>query len=187
MTFDPKGDLLKAFTERALGKNNYYGPEELDMKLVERMFEEMMAEREDHKRQLTLTTHLLFLLSEMKRAFALKSRVDEYPQSQAGKMVSYVNRHLFEPISVSTLAEHFYLSSSQFGRIFKAATGAPPWEYIVRKRLTVAKEEIRNGLSAQKAAEKCGFGNYSAFYRAYVGHFGCSPTGEKNRKLHESL
>ncbi len=187
LTFDPRGYLLRAFTERALGKNNYYGPEELDMKLVERMFEEMLAEKEDDKRQLTLTIHLLFLLGELNRAFAKKSRTDEYPQSQAGKIVSYVNHHLFEPLSVSALAEHFYLSCSQFGRIFKEATGAPPWEYIVRKRLTVAKEKIRNGLPAQKAAEKCGFGNYSAFYRAYVGYFGCSPMEEKNRKSHESL
>ena len=69
--------------------------EELDMKLVERMFEEMLAEREDDKRQLTLTIHLLFLLSELNRAFAEKGRTDEYPQSQAGKIVSYVNHHQY--------------------------------------------------------------------------------------------
>ena len=176
LKFDPEGLLLKPFIDRDLGKYNYYDPEELDMKLVGRMFAEMIQAKGDYERELTLTTHLLFLLSELNRAFLRKNKTDEFPKSPEGKMISYVNQHLFEPISVPILAEHFYLSSSQFSRIFKMATGAPPWEYILKKRLTAARQEIRNGVTAQKAAEKCGFGNYSAFYRAFVGHYGYAPT-----------
>ena len=43
------------------------------------------------------------------------------------------------------------------------------------KRLTAAREKIRSGEAAQYAAESCGFGDYSTFYRAYVKYFGRSP------------
>lgn len=70
-------------------------------------------------------------------------------------MVLYVNQHLLEKTMVSELANHFYLSSSQFSRVFKKATGVSPWEYIIQKRLTVAKEKIRSGFSAQQTCEYC--------------------------------
>ena len=92
----------------------------------------------------------------------------------------YVNDHLTEDISVPQLAEHFYLSASQFNRVFRQATGAAPWDYITKKRLTAAKELLKNGVSAQEAAENCGFRDYSVFYRAYTKHFGCTPTDDKN-------
>ena len=87
----------------------------------------------------------------------------------------YVNKHLFEELSVPILAKQFFMSTSQFNRVFKQAAGASPWEYITIKRLTAAREKIRNGVSVQSACESCGFRDYSAFYRAYVKHFGCAP------------
>lgn len=171
---DLTGHLTKAFLQRELGKNNYYGPAELDMLLVERMFMEMTEETEEN-RKLTLTTHLLFLLDQISRSFQKKELVSGTSENLSARMVSYVNTHLFEQMSVQELAEQFYISSSQFGRIFKAATGASPWEYIMRKRLNAAKEKIRNGLPAYQAAEQCGFGDYSSFYRAYIRCFGCAP------------
>lgn len=98
-------------------------------------------------------------------------------QTAEQRMVMYVNEHLFNELSVPMLAEHFYLSTSQFSRVFRKATGAAPWEYITRKRLIAAREKIQNGSSAHSASEQCGFSDYSAFYRAYVKHFGCAPKG----------
>lgn len=69
------------------------------------------------------------------------------------------------------LAERFFISTAQFNRIFKKATGSSPWEYITLKRLTAAKEKIRSGTQVTKACIDCGFGEYSVFYRAYVKYF----------------
>lgn len=174
-SIDPEGRLTKAFTGRTLGKNNMLDASEADMKLVQRLFEEMCTAADDYSRQLTIKTHLLILLDIISRAYDKKENTVHKPQSTAERIVAYVNNHLFDDVSVPQLAEHFYLSTSQFNRVFKLATGAAPWEYITKKRLTAAKEKIRGGLSAQHAAESCGFGDYSAFYRAYTKHFGCSP------------
>ena len=115
------------------------------------------------------------LLDIINRAYSATDSGQYEPQSNAERIVMYVNRHLFEDISVPSLAKHFYISTSQFSRIFKQATGAAPWEYITKKRLTAAKEMIRSGHTAQSASESCGFKDYSAFYRAYTKHFGYAP------------
>lgn len=173
---DPRNTLTKAFTQRGLGKNNRIGDSAMDMELVGRLFAQMCADADDYRKQLTIKTHLLMLLDMIICAYDKQATVEPKPQSTAERMVAYVNKHLFESISVPELAEHFFLSPSQFSRVFKQATGAAPWEYITKKRLTAAKEKIRGGVSARQASESCGFGDYSAFYRAYTKYFCCPPT-----------
>lgn len=172
---DPEGRLVRAFTERPLGKNNMFSSSEIDIKLVNKLFSQMCSDNDDYDKQLTIKTHLLLLLDMINRAFYKKDSAGHKPQSTAEHIVMYVNNHLFEELSVPMLAKHFYLSTSQFSRVFRQATGAAPWEYIIKKRLTAAKEKIRSGSSAQSACESCGFGDYSSFYRAYTKHFGCAP------------
>lgn len=180
---DPEGRLTKAFIERPLGKNNMFCASEIDMLLVQKLFAEMCSDDGDYNKQLTIKTHLLILLDMISRAFAARGSVEHKPLSNAERIVMYVNIHLFEDITVPELAKHFYLSPSQFSRVFRQATGAAPWEYITKKRLNAAKEKIRSGQSAHSASESCGFGDYSSFYRAYIKHFGCAPTRENSESL----
>ncbi len=175
---DPEGSLTKAFISRPLGKGNMFTSAEMDMKLVGKLFSEMCSTDTDYNRQLTIRTHLFILLDMINRAFTERKSVGHKSVSAAERIVVYVNNHLFEDISVPKLAKHFYLSPSQFSRVFRQATGASPWDYITRKRLTAAKEMIGSGSSAQKASEHCGFGDYSSFYRAYTKYFGCAPTNK---------
>lgn len=177
---DPDGSLKKAFSVRALGKGNMFSQVEIDMKLVHKLFTQMCKDDTDYNKQLTIRTHLLILLDMINRAFTERGNIESNPISNAERIVMYVNNHLFEDISVPALAKHFFLSPSQFSRTFRHATGAAPWEYITKKRLTAAKEKIRSGSSAQSACERCGFKDYSSFYRAYIKYFGCAPTVNKN-------
>jgi len=178
---DPHGILMKAFTERPLGKNNKFDASEIDMELVQKLFEEMCNDDDDYAKQLTIKTHLLILLDMINRAYSPQNNAKHAPQDMAARIISYVNKHLYEDISVPSLAKHFYISPSQFNRIFKQATGATPWEYITKKRLTVAKEKIHNGTPATKASFDCGFMDYSVFYKAYTKFFGCAPTKDNNK------
>ncbi|MBQ8171491.1 MAG: helix-turn-helix transcriptional regulator [Oscillospiraceae bacterium] len=175
-SIDPERRLFIPFTERQLGKDNMFCPTDVDTALVHRLFKEMCENNSDYNRRLTVNTHLLMLLDTISRAFFTKGSTEHTPKSTAERIVIYVNEHLFEEITIPSLAGHFYLSPSQFTRIFRKATGAAPWEYITQKRLTAAKSIIRSGSSAQHAAESCGFKDYSVFYKAYIGHFGCAPT-----------
>ena len=173
---DPEHRLLKAFFDRPLGRGNLFLPMEFGDEDLHEIFAEMCNKTSRYETQVNVKTHLFWLLDRINRLW-LKRGLKEYapPQNISERIVLYVNSHLFEELSVPMLAELFFLSPSQFGRIFKQATGAAPWEYITIKRLTAAREKIRNGESIHNAAERCGFGDYSTFYRAYVKYFGHSP------------
>lgn len=175
--FDPKGRLLRAFFSRPLGKNNLINESSLDINLIKKLFSEMFDNYEDeYDRQLAIKTRLITMLDLICNAFDKQGKNDSKPLSTAEKIIIYTNNHIFEPITVPELASHFYLSTSHFNRIFRKATGASPWEYITKKRLTAAKEKIHNQTPAYEACESCGFKDYSSFYRAYTKHFGCAPT-----------
>ncbi len=180
---DPEHRLLRPFTERGLGKNNLYNSTDLDTELINRLLYEICYGcKDEYDRKLVGKTHLLMLLDMINRAYEKKGKADNRPQSISESIVAYVNKHLFEELKVPALAEHFFLSTSQFSRVFKQATGAAPWDYIIKKRLTVAKEMMGRGVSAQEACERCGFLEYSSFFRAYKKHFGCSPKKDNEKE-----
>jgi AraC-like DNA-binding protein len=122
--------------------------------------------------------YLLPVLIELATVFDNGFHADKeaaFPYSH--DILEYINHNIATALSVDLLCEKFYLTRSQLYRNFKKATGVNPWEYITLKRLMLARSYISDGMSAGSAAIACGFGDYSAFYRAYIKHFGCTPTG----------
>ncbi|MDE6728148.1 MAG: AraC family transcriptional regulator [Oscillospiraceae bacterium] len=173
---DPERRILKAFFDRPLGRGNLFLPTEFGGEDLRKIFEEMCRKSNSYETQLNIKTHIFWLLDRINRAWLKRGTEDYAPANNISeRIVLYINYHLFEELSVPMLAKHFFLSSSQFSRIFKQATGAAPWEYITIKRLTAARKKIRGGETVQYAAESCGFSDYSTFYRAYVKYFGRSP------------
>ena len=58
---------------------------------------------------------------------------------------------------------------------FKEETGYTLHSYIEQKRLLHASELIKEGAPAMKAAQECGFKEYSTFLRAFKRNFHISP------------
>ncbi|MCR5743905.1 MAG: AraC family transcriptional regulator [Lachnospiraceae bacterium] len=164
---DPKRTLLRPYTDRALGRNNHF-----QLSALYKTFINMCdPSGSEYDRKLRIVTGLIEVMSAVNASYgAIQS--ETLPKTIADRMVMYVNTHLFEDITLSSLSEHFFLSRSQFSRIFKEATGAAPWEYITQKRLIEAKRQIDAGVHKHSAAQACGFNDYSAFYRAYKKKFG---------------
>ncbi len=52
-------------------------------------------------------------------------------------------------------------------------------DYINVKRLIIAQELLKQGKKPTDIYEKCGFHDYSTFFRAYKSRFGISPGEEK--------
>jgi len=95
--------------------------------------------------------------------------------SKLQEVLSYINEHFREPLTVEALAERLYMSPCHFMRLFKAQTGSTVHAYVRQKRLINAARLIRAGVPAAKAAADSGFGDYSAFHRAFKESFGVSP------------
>ena len=110
-------------------------------------------------------------MQEQALPFASESAADEkitaILQSLAG--------HLTEPVSIDDLAARFYISKYHMMRRFRAQTGYTIHAYLTGKRLMLAREKILAGMPMMEAACQSGFGDYSAFSRAYRKQFGQSP------------
>jgi AraC-like DNA-binding protein len=92
----------------------------------------------------------------------------------------YLNRNLHEPISLDTLCREFRISKNHLNVIFHKETGTTVNQYIRIKRLVMARQEILQGCTAEEAAYKVGFNDYSNFYRAYKAFFGIMPSDKAN-------
>lgn len=101
--------------------------------------------------------------------------------SQVEKVISYINTHYTEDISLDTLENIFFLSKHHLCRIFRKATGLTIHEYISRKRINKVKELRKIGKSISDAAMLSGFCDYSCFYRTYKKLMGCSPKEDVDR------
>lgn len=90
-------------------------------------------------------------------------------------IISYIHAHLSEELSLSILADHFYVSKGYISRIFKDYMGIPVHQYILSLRLEGCRTAIQSGAPIATAAELYGFHDYSSFYRAFKSAFHVSP------------
>jgi AraC-like DNA-binding protein len=92
------------------------------------------------------------------------------------RLIDYVNRHLTQGLTLDSICEKCYISKSQLQRLFKKATGTTLWRYITVKRLAMAQRLLAEGEQPTHIYSRCGFADYSTFYRAYVKAYGHAPT-----------
>jgi AraC-like DNA-binding protein len=95
-------------------------------------------------------------------------------------VLRYLNSNLDKPVSLDQLSREFYISKNHLNVIFRRKTGTTINQYMKMKRLTQARQEIRNGCTAEEAAYRVGFNDYSNFYRAYKAFFGIMPSDKAN-------
>lgn len=91
-------------------------------------------------------------------------------------ILEYINEHLYEELSIESIAEAFYLSKYHMMRQFKEETGYTMHQYITEKRILAARDMILEGVPASKASLECGFKDYSTFSRAFKNKLKKNPT-----------
>ncbi len=179
---DPEHKLLTPFYERPLGELNVYRASEFSIPPV-KLLAAMQNPGTEKGDRLAIMTYFYSLLGEINKAFSVKKHTPPHSlpaKSLAVEAADYINAHLFEDLSVQTVASVLFVSVSQLNRQFKKATGFSPWDYIIGKRLAAARSLIRNGIPATHAFAQCGFNDYSSFYRMYIKRFGISPKADQD-------
>ena len=97
------------------------------------------------------------------------------PQTLTEKLTSYINRNYQSSLSLDSLAGKFYVSKYYLSHEFHRVMGVSLHRYIVLKRLAMARQLLSMGESPVSIFEKCGFQDYSNFYRAFKAEYGISP------------
>ena len=140
---------------------------------------ECESAKEDLRREL-VSLNVEALLSRV----AVMCEAEDETQIASGsdtvsRIIRYLNRHLQEEINLDQLSERYYISKHHLNKIFRKATGTTVYDYLLRKRISIARRMLMNGMGIQEAAAEVGFRDYSVFYRSYVRIVGHAPSVDK--------
>lgn len=126
-------------------------------------------------REPLLSKYLTDILTE----FLLYTPTNKQTGSSANiaeEIITYINEHFREDISVEDLASRVGLSQYHFIRTFKKETGFTPHEYLVNTRIATAKYLLKNTrLSVKDICFASGFSCESVFCGAFKRHQGMTP------------
>ncbi len=79
------------------------------------------------------------------------------------------------------LAGEFFVSKYHISHVFKDNLGVSLHQYILKKRLTAARDAILAGTDMSEASYSYGFRDYSSFYKAFRKEYGLSPSEYRRR------
>lgn len=99
------------------------------------------------------------------------------------QVLQYIEDHLEEPLNIKLLADMAGYSEFYFIRIFKAHTNETVMEYVCRRRLIKACEDIMAGMRIIDVALKYEWKSHSAFSKSFNREFGFPPSLLRTMKL----
>jgi len=103
---------------------------------------------------------------------------------QERRVQGLMEANLGGEIPLAMLAAECGLSVSHFSRAFRQSTGTSPHRWLMRRRVELAKERLRERkLSLSEIALSCGFADQSHFTRVFTGFFGTSPGSWRRSQL----
>ena len=104
-----------------------------------------------------------------------------YPEIE--EAILYIQRHIYEPLSLRQLANHVSYSPYHFTRIFKARTGLSPLYYVSSMRLQKAKDLLLNtDLTVRDIGLEIGQQSLGTFTTRFTEKVGITPS--QFRKSH---
>jgi len=96
---------------------------------------------------------------------------------QIRKVIAYVSAKIDGRVTVEELASECALSSSHFSHLFKITTGSTPHQWLLSRRIELAKELLRNtDESLASIASASGFSDQSHFTRVFSRRVKASPS-----------
>ena len=150
------------------------------LELFEHLFREAYGDQLGHEKY--AEGILLQLLCELRRMLAENEEIQPQPidpPSLVGRVTTYINDHYNEDISLEALAKKHFVSKYHLSHEFAEQVGIGVYRYLTLKRLSIAKELLSEGVPANEVAIKCGFHNYTTFYRVFRSEYGISPSNFK--------
>jgi len=91
-------------------------------------------------------------------------------------LLTYVNAHLNEPLSLDSLSRALFLNRYTISKLFSQRVGCGLNAYVNALRVSMAENLLREAQAdIAEIVEKCGFGSERTFYRAFQAQRGMTP------------
>ena len=176
------GDDLTACFQDASNRNyRLFRPNKAQMLKIQDICHTIEQERSHNKLGSRIMAYsaimeILVLLSRVYYEISDSAGHEVTENEQINQIVSYINNHFNEDLSLEYLADQFYLSKYYLSHQFKQFTGLSLYQFIMKKRLTIARNMLMSGKNVTEACTECGFNDYSNFLKAFKREFGEKPS-----------
>jgi AraC-like DNA-binding protein len=170
---------LQCFYDRPLGEHNKITLTELEHATLVDLFQKYNHAKKHpfEGDALMKLGYLLAILSHVHRFYETnkeKALGVDLP-IRLTPILAYLNQHLAEDLSLEQLEKQFYISRYHLSRLFKKHTGSTIHEYIVFKRIALAKRLLKDGATVTEACLGSGFNDYTGFLRMFKKKVGVLP------------
>lgn len=174
-------DLTACFTDAAQKDYRLIRPDEQNILYLKQLCGQIS--RAKHSKETgsaaLASAYLTEFLVYVSRAYydaPASAKYDVIENEKVNQVVQYINENLTEYFSLDSLTARFYISKYHLSRQFKQFTGLSIYQYIMKKRLIVSRNLLRDGSAVMDACLQCGFGDYSNYLKAFKREFGMNPS-----------
>ena len=118
----------------------------------------------------------------------LRTETEGGRDSALSSVLEYIDENSRFKLDVHALAKKAGYSYDRFRHVFKEKTGMSPGDYIIERRLGMAKKLMENDVTASLTyiAYECGFSTSSHFSNAFKSKTGISPF-EYRKRLRDEM
>lgn len=97
------------------------------------------------------------------------------------EVLTYINSNYTQTLKMEELARQFGISVSYLSHEFTKFTNRSVYDYILYRRVMLAKQMIQTDLTLNTIAYQCGFNDYSNFLRMFNKLVGMSPSAYRKQ------
>lgn len=106
-------------------------------------------------------------------------RAAEHVNRYYAQIIAFIDDRLTNIRTLDDIADGLHLSRSTVSRLVYGQINVPVMSYVRTKKCMLARSMLQRGLPPTVVSERCGFGDYSSFYRAYKKVFQSAPSENK--------
>lgn len=104
------------------------------------------------------------------------------PEFLINQAKTFIEEHLCEDIHRNDVAQAVHMNTDYFARLFKKYTGVLIADYILTRRMELAKNLLKTDMSVSDIALHIGFNSTSYFSTIFKKYYGISPADYKRKR-----
>jgi AraC-like DNA-binding protein len=173
-------NLSTCFEQAAQNNSHLLRPTSSMQTLISNLFKNLEVMNSDNSfgnalLKKSYITALLIYLNRISEENCYEIEYEKDYDPRINDIIKYINNNIQDQITLDDIAEQFYLSKYHLCRLFKKSVGLTIYQYIIKKRLIIAKSILISGSSVRSAFLGSGFSDYSNFIKSFKSEFGVLP------------
>lgn len=177
------GILPKVFAGAGLSKSHPVST--YSNRLIDLLEETYIHANTDGFDSLNTTGALYFFLDELTKCGGENAAAPTVQQTYVDTAIEYINKYIYQPVSVSELSDLLGIDRSYFCSIFKKSTGLSPQQYVMNLKMEKAKIFLETtSIDIKYIADSLGYKDLYSFSHAFKRINGVSPSDWRTNKAH---